>query len=153
LGLTFTSLLHINRKRKREIKMAAVTATVQNLSLVSTSGGPRRNSAGKEIESALVTVTPFAGTYVQGAGAATISAINTAIQNKRRDARVVTILQAAIAAPGSEAGVLQGALACTVAANVISTQLTQADMVTERAATAMGVYDFGLTFHVFYLAQ
>lgn len=117
--------------------MAAVALTVGQVHGHTTPNGFVKDSSDRQILMCFVALTAVAGTYA-AADDATASALNTAIQNARRDGRTVTVRQACMAAPGKKAdGTVIGLLAATVAANVMTAALTQADLTTEHANGAL----------------
>lgn len=117
--------------------MAAVVLTVGQVHGHHTPNGFVKDSANKQVFSCFIALTAVAGTYA-AADDATASALNTAIQNSRRDGRTATVLQASMAAPGKKAdGTVIGIGAGTVAANVYTAPLTQADLTTEHANGAL----------------
>ncbi len=132
--------------------MAAVTGTVADAWGFNTPIGPRRTSANAVVEMCYAAVT-YAGTYVQADDATvTAAALATKIQTQRRDGKTVTVKGICFAAPGDEAGSLIFASHPTLGGSTFTHALLQADNSTERAASAMGVWNSGVVFAVNYTA-
>jgi hypothetical protein len=93
------------------------------------------SAAEQNIEHCYVGVTYESGTYAAADNSNFSPA--TVIQNTRRNGKTVTILSAACVGAGDENGALIFGDACTVSANVVTNQLLQEDLSTERADGAM----------------
>lgn len=131
--------------------MAVVTGTLVDVFGITTPTGPHRESGGTNIYSAYITAT-FSGTYAQ-ADNAQILAVDASIQSALRDGRTVTLLDAAFAAPGDEAGTAIGAKTVAVSGSDLTMELTGADMTTEHAGAALGTMAYGVCFFVTFKAS
>lgn len=133
--------------------MAIVTGTIKSVYGFNQPGGPTPphtiSADEHRVENCFVTVEWVAGTYASADDATFDMA--TEIADTKRDGKTYTILQACFAAPGDENGTLIGAEACTVSSNVVTCELTQEDLATERADGAMNAtWNRPITFSVTY---
>lgn len=117
--------------------MPTVAATNFQIHGFTTPNGFQKASDGKQVVGCFVSFRTLAGTYA-AADDATLSGVGAAIAASRRDGRTVTLMQAAMAAPGKKAdGTVIGTLAPTVSSDAIIVPLTQADLSTEHANGAL----------------
>lgn len=120
--------------------MAVVSGTVRDAFGFTKPTGPSLlhtiSSVENELESCFVTVDYITGTYA----AADNANFNPAavIQNTKRDGKTVTVRAAAFVSSGDEAGAIRGAdTPSAIASNVVTHQILQEDLATERADGAM----------------
>jgi hypothetical protein len=125
--------------------MAVTSGTISSIDFV-TPTGARFNGSNNQVMGCFLTAT-FSGTYDQGADSQILT-VTTAIQNKRRDGKTVTLLDAAFAAPGDEAGTVIGAKTLAVSGSGLTMELTQSDLSTEHSAAALGSFNVPIAFFV-----
>lgn len=135
--------------------MATVVGTIKSVSGFEQPAGPTPKltiaTQEQRMESCLVGVIWPAGTYASNDDANFNP--QSAIQTTRRDGKTVTVLQACMVAPGNENGAEIGGGPCAVAANVVTVELKQEDMSTERADGAMSAtWNRPVMFRVTYVA-
>lgn len=135
--------------------MATITGNVEAVGNHANGFGPSFkhtiSSMKQETEGCLVSVSFPSGTYAQADDAQFAPA--TAIQDSRRDGKVITPLGAVFVSAGSENGSIVGAGACTLEGGLIKCPLLQADLSTERANGAMSAtWERPITFFVTYLS-
>lgn len=132
--------------------MAVVTGTVAQPFGFQTPAGPSLNHTISSVEyetfCAFVPVTWVSGTYASGDNANFNPA---AMLETTRDGKTVTVLQACCVQAGQENGAIIGADACTVSANVVTCQLLQENLSTERADGSMSAtWERPVVFAVWY---
>lgn len=114
-----------------------------------TPGGPRANGSGNLVYNCYVAAY-FSGTYVQGDNAH-IQNVHTAIAGSLRDGSTITLVDAAFAGPGNEAGTVIGAKTVAVSTNDITMELTGSDLSTEHAGAALGAMTEPIAIFVSYV--
>ena len=97
---------------------------------------PDYNGSGAQVMSCFVDVM-WTGTYVQADNVDVLS-VDAAIQASLRDGKTVTLLDAAFAYPGDEAGTVIGAKTVAVSTSDITAELTGSDLTTEHTGAALG---------------
>ena len=118
--------------------MAVTPGTVVAVHSMQAPHGPKHNSAGNPFKACIVDAT-FTGTYAS-ANDASISSLTTAIANKLRNGKTVTLVDVAAIAPGAlSSGVLCGAKDAAVSGSAATMILTQADGTTRLADGAVTV--------------
>lgn len=120
--------------------MAAVTGTIVSVGAHRTPIGPVVDSVNKNILQCEIYCT-FAGTYATSDDG-TIAAVNTAIQNSRRDGRTVVVLGACGASAGLESTTPIGILAAGVShsAGTLTVQLTDGALTAEHGAALLATF-------------
>jgi hypothetical protein len=122
--------------------MATVTATGVQVHGFTTPNGFQKASDGKQVIGCFVSMSGFAGTYA-AADDATILDLVSIIRDARRCGKTPTLIAGCMAAPGREAGAVVGVGAVAVDGVNLDFPLTQADLTTEHANAAMGVFEEG----------
>lgn len=128
--------------------MATLEGTVNSVHGHTTVTGPAMDSSGNRVFCCFVDFT-ISGTYVQ-ADNATLLAVPTAIEDSLRSGETVTLLDAASAMPGLEAGTVIDTKTVAVSGANITFELTGADLTTEHAAAALGTITKPLALFVKY---
>ena len=121
--------------------MATLNGTIREVFGFTTPLGPYKSGAAtpQAVFGCYVTVDFTAGDVYAQADDATIAAVATAIQNARRNGKTVTLLGAAVAAPGLEGTSAFGlGLPTSLATGGIVAPVTGTDLATERSNGAMG---------------
>ena len=128
--------------------MATLHGTVVAVHGITNPSGPVVDSAGAMIQCCYLHVN-FTGTYAQ-ANDADVLLVPAAIAGFMHDGRTITILQAAMAAPGDEAGTPIGIQAATVSSTTISFQLSDGALTAEHANAALGAFTRPIAIFVVY---
>lgn len=110
--------------------------------------GIRKDSSGNLYYGCYVSAN-FTGTYAQ-ADNAQIQNVHTAIAGSLRSNRTITLIDAAFAAPGNEAGAFLGAKTVAISTNDITFELTSGETTTEHANAAVGAMTEPLVLFVSY---
>lgn len=127
--------------------MAVVSGTIKNVFGHTQVLGPTGDSSGNPALCCYVSAT-FTGTYAQ-ANDAQILAVDTAIQNSRRDGKTVTLLDACCAAP-AVGGSAMGAKLTAVSGSDLTMTLTKTTLAAEHDDATGVINETPIAFCVFY---
>ncbi len=123
--------------------MAVLTGSITGVHGLTEPAGPAFDAAGDDIYGLYVTFT-ISGTYAQGGGnQAQLTGVPAATETYMHDGRSPTMISAAFAAPGNEAGVgvIGAGPTITVSGTSLTFPLTGTDLVTEHTGAVLAAVD------------